>query len=294
MSEESNLKATRRPTIEWHITDICNYNCSYCIQGHRRQNNIKKQPGEKKLKMAVDYFKNLPGIWEIKCEGGEAFAFDGFMKHVVPGLMNDTPHFISILSNFSVNKRMLEEFVFLTKNRLKVFSTSLHLEHTSVDDFIEKAKWFKGIIGDNVNFVTNQVIVPDDLDFIIECRDKFFKNKISWYPQMYQIKNSVYQYPEKDKSKLKEIIGENPTIRKANIVPSFKGKTCWAGSDYFIIEQTGNVWRCRPSRKNKKDGFMGNIYKGNVKRYIAPKECLYERCSCSVPVKRGMIEGVNV
>ena len=80
---------TRTRTIEWQVAGACNYDCSYCIQSPRYR---KGRPQRDQLARAIESFAALPGTWEIKCSGGEAFAHPLFMAYVVPELMARTPH----------------------------------------------------------------------------------------------------------------------------------------------------------------------------------------------------------
>src|SRR5689334_23986354 len=129
----------RVPTVEWQVAGACNYDCSYCIQSRPYR---RGRPQRDQLERAIAAFASLPGRWEIKCSGGEAFAHPLFLDFVVPELVSRTPHAISVLTNFSASHAELMRFARLVRGRLAVFSASLHLEFTSVDEFVAKAAWF--------------------------------------------------------------------------------------------------------------------------------------------------------
>ena len=105
----------RRPTIEWQVCGVCNYDCSYCIQskvyrvGH---------PSPEQVEGFLGFFAALPGRWEVKMTGGEPFAFKGFMERIVPGLVERTGHTVSVLTNLSAPWSVLERFARLTQGRL--------------------------------------------------------------------------------------------------------------------------------------------------------------------------------
>ena len=91
----SNVTPSRlKPTVEWQVAGACNYDCSYCIQSKRYR---KGRPDSVQMDSALRAFAALPGTWEIKCSGGEAFAHPLFMSQIVPGLMEQTPHHICLL-----------------------------------------------------------------------------------------------------------------------------------------------------------------------------------------------------
>ena len=64
-------------TVEWQVAGACNYDCTYCIQSPKYR---RGRPSEAQLDKALDFFRGLPGTWEIKCSGGEAFAHPLFLS----------------------------------------------------------------------------------------------------------------------------------------------------------------------------------------------------------------------
>jgi hypothetical protein len=277
---------TRTPTIEWQVAGACNYDCSYCIQSRAYR---RGRPQRDQLARAVDTFAALPGCWEIKCSGGEAFAHPLFLAYVVPALMTRTPHRISVLTNFSASRADLMEFARLTRGRLAVFSASLHLEFTSVEDFAAKAAWFALMLDPDVRFVVNQVVLPGREDEAARCREAIEARGLRWFPQLYKLDGGVAEYPDPDA--LVPLIGRQPSPRQANIAPSYRGKTCWSGVDYFVVDKDGDAWACRTAKRSG-DGALGNVFDGTLRRFTAAAPCAYDICPCSVPANRGMIEGV--
>lgn len=277
---------TRFPTVEWQVAGACNYDCSYCIQSRRYR---RGRPKEDELLAAIDSFKALPGSWEIKCSGGEAFAHPLFVSFLVPALMADTQHRISVLTNFSASRRDLMSFARITQGRLEVFSASLHLEHTTCLEFADKAEWFLSMLDPAVRFVVNQVVLPGRESEARDCRSVFEERDIRWFPQLYKVDGGVAEYPDPDA--LKSLIGHEPTSREANVAPSYKGLVCWAGVDYFVADKDGSAWSCRTAKRDKQ-GQLGSIFDGSLKRWASPSACPYSICPCTVPANRGMIEGV--
>ena len=91
---------------------------------------------------------------------------------------------------------------------------------------------------------------------------------------------------------LREVLGEAPGPRQANVAPSYRGRMCWAGVDYFAVDKTGEAWSCRTAKRHG-EGHLGNIYDGSLARLAAPSACPWDICPCTVPANRGMIEGVE-
>jgi sulfatase maturation enzyme AslB (radical SAM superfamily) len=274
----------RTPTIEWQVAGACNYDCSYCIQSATYR---RGRPQRDQLARAIETFASLPGRWEIKCSGGEAFAHPLFMTHVVPELMSRTHHAISVLTNFSATRSDLMKFASMTRGRLAVFSASLHLEFVSVHDFAAKAEWFLLQLEPGVSFVVNQVVLPGREKDAEACRAVLEERGLRWFPQLYKVDGGVADYDNPDE--LVQLIGRAPTPRDANIAPSYRGRTCWAGVDYFVVDKNGDAWSCRTAKRHG-EGALGNVFDGSFARQLAPQACAYDICPCSVPANRGMIE----
>jgi organic radical activating enzyme len=270
---------TRIPTLEWQVAGACNYDCSYCIQSKAYR---RGRPQRDQLDRAITAFAALPGVWEIKCSGGEAFAHPLFLAHVVPELMARTTHRISVLTNFSADRSELMRFARLTRGRLAVVSASLHLEFTTVEALAEKAAWFVLQLDPDVAFVVNQVVVPGRETEVERCREVVEAHGLRWFPQLYKVDGGVADY---EPDVLVQLIGTRP----ANTAPSYRGRTCWAGVEYFTVDKDGAAWSCRTAKRHG-EGSLGNIFDGALTRLTEPSPCPYDICPCTVPANRGMIE----
>ena len=272
---------SRTPTVEWQVAGACNYDCSYCIQSRRYR---RGRPHAAQVDAAIDFLAALPGQWEIKCSGGEAFAHPLFMSAIVPALMARTAHRISILTNFSATPATLQRFAELTRGRLCIFSASFHTEHAQVAEFSRKAAWFLNLLDPDARMVINQVVLPGREAEAARCRDVFEAAGLRWFPQLYKVKGGVADYP--DEAALLALIGRRP----ANTAPSFRGLRCWAGVEYLVLDKDGEVWSCRTAKRTRQ-GHLGSAFAGTVARLPGPSPCPYDICPCTVPLHRGMIEG---
>lgn len=277
---------TRIKTVEWQVAGACNYDCSYCIQSPRYR---RGRPDAAAIDRALATFAALPGVWEIKCSGGEAFAHPLFLARIVPGLMADTPHRISVLTNFSASREDLAAFAAMTRGRLDVFSASLHLEFADVGAFVEKAAWFVGLVP-GVRFVVNQVVRPDHLDEARAGKAAVEAAGLRWFPQLLKVKGGVAAFP--DEAALRAVIGDAPGPREANLAPSYQGRMCWAGVDYFTVDKDGTAWSCRTAKRHGA-GRLGDVFTGEVVRRAGPAPCPWAICPCTVPANRGMIAGIG-
>lgn len=278
----------RQPTIEWQTNGICNYDCSYCIQSRRYRSG---HPSVSDIDKFLEFFGTLPGIWEIKMSGGEPFAFRGFLEHIIPGLAR-LPHRISVLTNLSAPPDSLRRFVDLVGDKLAVVSASLHLEYTSVESFVEKATQLRLWLRPETSLVINNVLVPGTLEPLVDVRRRITESGLQYFPQVMKTKRGVFPYTASDRLLVRDLTGKNPTSREANMAPSYLGRRCWTGVEYFALEQNGDAWSCRSARRFKQ-GYMGNVLEGTFKLLTEPRRCIYDICPCTVPANRGMIEGVR-
>jgi hypothetical protein len=276
----------RHPTVEWQVAGACNYDCTYCIQSVKYRRGA---PRPAQAQAAVDVFAALPGVWEIKCSGGEAFAHALFLDFIVPELMARTPHHISVLTNFSSSTRDLMRFAALTRDRLRVFSASLHLEFETVEAFVDRATWFTQLLDPQVDFVVNQVVIPGLEAQALACKTQVEGAGLRWFPQLFKTGGGVADYP--DEAALRAVIGDAPGPREANTAPSYRGRVCYAGVDYFTVDKDGEAWSCRTAKRHG-EGRLGNVFEGRLAFFGGASPCPYDICPCTVPAHRGMIEGV--
>ena len=280
---------TRQPTIEWQVGGVCNYDCSYCIQSREYRTG---HPSDEQVELFLRFFEGLPGRWEIKMTGGEPFAFRGFMQRIVPGLVERTAHTLSVLTNLSAPESVLERFARLTYGRLGIVSASLHLEFTDAVTFAKKAARLRSQIAEGARLVVNSVLVPDRLGAVLEAEQVLAASGLRLFPQIMKVGSGIATYSAEDAAAIRELVGESPSPRRANMAPSYKGRSCYAGVEYLVLLQNGDAYSCRTARRHKQ-GFLGNVFTGTLRRWDAPSPCPYDICPCTVPANRGMIEGVH-
>ncbi|MGE0712178.1 MAG: radical SAM protein [Planctomycetota bacterium] len=279
----------RAPTIEWQVCGVCNYDCSYCIQSKAYRQG---QPAADEVTRFLAFFQALPGRWEVKMSGGEPFASRDFLRRVVPGLIEDTPHTLSVLTNLSAPRGALLDFARLTQGRLGVISASLHLEFTAPEDFVEKAVALREVMDPGARLVINEVLVPGRLDEVERARGLVEAAGLRWFPQVLKTKHGTHDYgPER--ARVTALTGDDPDPRQANLAPSYRGRLCWTGVEYFVLTQQGDAWSCRTARRHGQ-GYLGNALLGSVELAAAPAPCPYDICPCTTPANRGMIEGVGL
>jgi len=226
--------------------------------------------------------------------GGEPFVSRAFLDEIVPGLMERTPHRLSVLTNLSAPAGSLRRLGELTWGRLNVVSASLHLEFTQVEAFIERLRVLRDATESRTRFVVNAVLAPDHLAALPKARAEIEQAGFRFFPQLMKVKHGVHAYTPDEMKLVRAIVGgdweEALTTRSANLAPSYEGRRCWSGARYLVLTQEGEAWSCRSARRHG-EGFLGTTATGIALRAGATA-CRYTLCPCTVPANRGMIEGV--
>jgi hypothetical protein len=272
--------------VTWNMNDTCNYRCSYCTQRFMPQRSFRIADVER----YVNAFRALPGPWEIKLSGGEPFQ-QPHLDAIAAGLVAQG-HVISVQTNFSAAPRKVEAFLEATRGALHVFSASLHLEYTSATEMIARynalvAPW---VARDPVRFNVTCVASPARL---VELRDvvapRFAEAGISFKVQPEKQRGRVIAYTDEQRAILLALGGHNGL---GEVAPDYFGRRCLAGSRYLAIKSDGQVWRCYPaSRYGGRYARLGSLHEG-FEVLDEAKICPYTYCNCTVPIHRGMIEGV--
>lgn len=278
----------RQPTIEWQVLGSCNYNCSYCIQNPKHRVGV---PDANAIAAILRFYAKLPMRYEIKMSGGEPFTHPLFLDRIIPGLVSGTPHLLSVLTNLSAEKGDLERFARRAAGRIGIVSASMHLERVTPAAFIDRALHLRSQLTPDARLVVNSVLVPGRLETIARAAEMVKAAGLRFFPQVMKTKHGIAAYAEDEKPLLAELLGDAPTPREANLAPSYRGRRCHAGIEYFVVTQSGDVWSCRTARRNE-TGHLGNAVTGDFRPFPEPRVCPWDICPCTVPANRGMIEGL--
>ncbi len=282
------LGRTLHGVVSWNMNDTCNYRCTYCTQRFMPDRTAHLTDAE--IEAHVAAFRALPGAWEIKLSGGEPFQQPG-LREIVTELVR-AGHVISVQTNFSASERRLNAFLEATRGALHVFAASLHLEYTTAADFIAKYALVRPFVeAHGVSFCVTSVAVPSRLHMLRdEVAPAFAAAGIRFKVQPEKVHGVMRHYAPDEVAILMALGGHNGL---GTLAADFQGRLCWAGSRYLVVKSSGNAFRCYPAaRHGGRHAARGTIAEGFVLD-AGPRACPYPHCHCTVPIERGMIQGVD-
>ena len=264
--------------VSWNMNTTCNYRCSYCTQ------RFVDDRGQwaRDLPRFIAAFAALPGDWEIKLSGGEPFRHPDFLDAVRQ--LAAAKLRVSVVTNFSAPIEELCAFADATRARPGLISASLHLEYADADDFLAKVRTLQARHAGRV--VVTCVATRDNLPRLPALRDAYDAAGVTFRVQPEKQDRDVIDYDDGERQQLIALGGHNGT---GEIAPSFAGQPCWAGARYFIVDHTGEAYRCYPARRHRRER-LGNLLDGSFRIRREPEPCRYAYCNCTVPQQRGMVE----
>lgn len=262
----------------WNMNTTCNYRCSYCTQ------RFVDDRGQwaKDLPTFLAAFGRLVGDWEIKLSGGEPFRHPDFIACVAA--LNKQRRRVSVVTNFSAKRDELFAFCDATRSRPGLISASLHLEYADPDEFLAKMVAVKAHHAGRI--VATCVATRDNLPRLEELQTVFAAAGTELRIQPEKQDRDVIDYSDAERAQLVQLGGHNGT---GEIEPSFAGRPCWAGARYFIVDHTGEAYRCYPARRYRRES-LGNMLDGTFALRAEAAPCRYDYCNCTVPQQRGMVD----
>jgi len=272
--------------VSWNMNDTCNYRCSYCTQ--RFMPDRSGHITDAELEAHIAPFRALPGTWEIKLSGGEPFQQPGLVA-IVQALVA-AGHIISVQTNFSASEKKLTAFLEATRGALHVFAASLHLEYATVADFIARYAIVRPFVAAGASFCVTSVATPARLR---ELRDvvapAFAAAGIRFKVQPEKVHGVLRDYSADECAIIEALGGHNGL---GVVAHDFRGRMCWAGARYLVVKSSGRAFRCYPAaRFGGKHAAHGGIEQGFALG-AGPRPCPYAHCHCTVPIERGMIQGM--
>ena len=271
-----------KKSIDFLITQNCNYRCPYCSQSKKFVKGDLENASDSVLEAFLSFLDRIDKSFEITISGGEPLChpkFFDFAEKIVKKGFN-----ISVVSNFSYPISWYEKLKTIAGNQLAELFVSCHIGQVkNIDEFLEKTSAFDSI-KENTKFTVGAVLSDDNLTEIKKIALFLKQKNINFELQHMRIKNSYVEY----KKDAKEFISNFP-VSKIKSISNTYAKLCHAGCSFAFIYQNGDAYRCYSSRFNKVHK-LGNIQNKNFKLYKAPIPCLNKNCTCPKPIINGMVE----
>ncbi len=272
------------PSLEWHITDVCNYRCEYCCE--RQFDPARPHQGmmpDEQVERVLETTGRLPGRWHAKFASGEPTLHPRFIE--AAGRLCEQGHQVALTTNFSMNKRKQAELVEKCGESLDFITASLHLSQTDLESFVDRVAHFQSIKHPATDFSVNTVMLPEKFEELKKLYEDLTGRGIAMNFAVLKAQTGFQNYSPDIEEYLKDkVIKSTKLIRDKN----FYGRYCHTGELFFIIKPDGDCLRCYSQRALW--NYLGSIKDGTFARYDGPRPCLSKYCNCLLPANRGMIE----
>lgn len=291
--------------INWAISNICNYKCTYCHSG-LHDGSIQEPSYEIVTKFIKEVLSNLEGdgiTSYFEFGGGEVTLLKYFGDMIK--LIYKHDGLVTIVSNGSKKVSWWRDNV----KYLSGVSLSYHIDDIkSESHFIEVSKVLEA--SQTTRFHVNVMMVPERFDDCLEFANRLKQEvrcSIALQPLFEGFGHggitNKYPYTTKQEQIMKDFRGR-PEIKKlppamaelevnyadgktenlstfdliANDQTNFVGWDCYAGIDSLVVTFSGDIYRSWCMQ----DGPIGSIYDENIELPTNPTKCRTKICQCGV------------
>jgi len=287
-------------SIVWHLGNICNYTCSYCLNKSSSSTKIyfpKLDSFTNFLNKFREYHPNRKIV--ITLVGGEPTLWKHFKKFLL--LCKEYNMSFRLISNGSRSIKWWESVI----NDIDFMMISYHKEHANKQHMIELMKLAKS---NNIHSQINFMISPDDFFdnvniakeiskeskcFILLkiLRDLNTNKSLDYTPEQLQyLQNNraiggKYYCWDDQKIKIYNQLEDNSIVLYKNVneviikkLNSWKGWKCTAGLDMLVIWYNGDLHAC--NQTHMINGKLGNI-NTEFEIPVEPVVCTLDNCVCT-------------
>lgn len=263
-------------SFSWDLHYACNYRCSYCWW-HGKWHDLAAMNRHMRVDELMRYWQNVYnkyGSVHIEILGGEPFIYQDF-DELISRL--SSLHSIGITTNLSCNVDKFVQGVYASKVNIR---PTFHPSFSNFETFIKKCLQLKERgFTDGVNYLA----YPPQISTIPYYKKKFNDFGFLFVVMTFWGEYENKRYPESYTEQEQEIIGISLGKRdgesfqiKPKQMP--KGKLCFAGHTYAVIQADGTVVRCGGSGLNEK---IGSFFDDGFSLLDAPQPCRAEYCKCN-------------
>jgi len=259
----------RNTTILWQYNGNpaqCNYRCPYCsYDGGRAQKGHHFQGTVREWR---DAFKDTFGNQHLVFYFGHGEPMVGKRWFDVVEMVGAEPNWeMRVISNISPSLTRLLDSRVAREGRLNI-NASFHPTETTRDDFLQKLIQCRehGIEVPVVYTLWPPFFERFESDFKVFDEHRFLVH-VRRFRGSYQGQRYPEAYTE-DERKFVARYADDATIKYMLSNERTDGKLTWAGVDFMIVDNEGNVGYCDDYRTG--DYSFGNMFDGNVRLMTEP------------------------
>jgi len=280
-----NKNYSKIELIEFYITAKCNFNCEYCYGDFSPQ---KSHANDETIDNFIKLIPKLHKNAYIKLIGGEPTFHPRFSE--VANYILKKNYCLDIGTNFSLPNEIYENLLACSKlnNQIRLI-VSLHLSQIkSIPDFINKITSLKDCGKNKLSINVVSVLLEDKLEYLKDIHEELKTHGVNMSFQRLKIIvdgiATFQNYSDDTEKYLKETFPQRKASKIEDLNPY--GMLCKTGYSFVRIDTDGNVYRCYDF--NEKLFNLGSINKDwkNLRK-IMP--CLSDKCTCLLPVNRGLL-----
>lgn len=237
----------------WHLTNWCNYKCSYCMVYGDITNDFTKDAHTKDYKLTISKLKLIDRPWNICLTGGETTLHPQIFEIVselvkIPTLTN-----VWLFTNLSRSVKFYEQLKSINSDKIVLYA-SYHPEYHT-DNFLEKCIEISKDMRFSVHvslsdkhetWSTTESVITELRNNKIDCRLNLLSPTQYWTPnyteEFYKI---FYPYLESEPTEVNEIPcvfddGTKKIMRDYDIslqgLNNFHGYKCVSGTFQIGID----------------------------------------------------------
>jgi pyruvate-formate lyase-activating enzyme len=290
--------------VNWCITDVCNYRCTYCLPSlHEGRIGVPNYDTVLNFcKKVIDAYSPQQICFEFT--GGEVTIW-----HRFPDLVRTLKEYpnvaVGIISNGSRNT---DFWGYMRDLKVNQVCLSFQPEMADPEHYLEIVKLLSGNMRTHVNIMMHPKYFEDSLYVANEIATNYENVSMALQPLLVEFKDQLFDYTEKQLGIIEaqhELFGAR--VKWTKYFPVYRGSMdmiyddkvvvssahrfigdksnrwtgwkCYAGVEQIVVDLEGMVWRgwC------KEGGCLGSI-EGEVKLKPEPIICQRDYCHCNFDI----------
>lgn len=272
------MSPSRAGHMHWNIADWCNYRCSYCCEG-RFQPNLDRPKflEDALLDAGLRFLATLDKGWTVRLSSGEPSAHPRLLD-LTRGIVA-AGHRVAMETNLSLPLERYQEFLAAAGENLAYLHASLHLEETSAEAFLAKCL----VLRDRISAVPGAGLFAAAVATSARVQDiasaiALFERsglKLNLQLLLSFMRDGSADYRANVLEPLREHFEPAAHLKQE----SHRGKSCFAGGRWLLLDMEGDVWRCHAAR-GEGGVRLGNVAQGSFELDREPRACVYDYCGC--------------